>query len=251
MPKSWRSSWMWLMRRLERRDAEAAGDEQDVVPLHLLEREAAAERPAQSRRCRRTACACSAPVTSPALRTHSSMKPCLLTAPRRSRSAPRPRRRSTARRTGPTSNVNASRTSSSMRRNSNSFSLSVRSMIDVMRAGHGRYGFAFSLRVRPRAVRHRHAPPSAARSTTSRGLMPARHARCAAAAADAQHALELREVAPLLVVVAVLHAARARLAEVLAVRDLGELLELARVPHAHARAALLRRASSRSTTSKQ
>ncbi len=62
--------------RLQRRDAQPAGHEQDVVALHLLEREAAAERPrspTMSPHC----FWCSAPVTSPALRTHSSMKPCL------------------------------------------------------------------------------------------------------------------------------------------------------------------------------
>ena len=37
---------------------------------------------------------------------------------------------------------NASRMRSSIRRNSNSFSVAVNSVIDVMRAGHGRYGFA-------------------------------------------------------------------------------------------------------------
>ena len=56
---------------LERGDAQPAGHEQDVVALHLLEREAAAERPAQSHdvaalalvhapRSRRRRCGCTA-----------------------------------------------------------------------------------------------------------------------------------------------------------------------------------------------
>jgi len=71
------------------------------------------------------------------------MKPCLLGAEEIEIGAsPTPKSDNST--NWPDANWNASRTSSSMMRSSKSFSLSVRSMIEVIRAGQGRYGLAAS-----------------------------------------------------------------------------------------------------------
>ena len=84
---------------------------------------------------------CSASVKRPARRTHSSMKPRLEGLDEMEMGAsPTPKMVSST--NWPGSWRNASRMRSSIKRNSNSFSVAVNSVMDVMRAGHGRYGLA-------------------------------------------------------------------------------------------------------------
>ena len=104
---------------------------------------------------------CSAPVTSPALRTHSSMKPCLLGAERIEIGAsPTPKIDSST--NWPECEVERlARLGVDEPQLEELLRVGVRSMIEVMRAGHGRYGFACS--ARSAVGRSSHAPPAAAR----------------------------------------------------------------------------------------
>ena len=84
---------------------------------------------------------CSTLVNAPARRTHSSMKPRFVGELEMEMGAsPTPKMDTST--NWPGSWENASRMRSSMSRNSNSFSVAVTSMMDVMRAGQGRYGLA-------------------------------------------------------------------------------------------------------------
>ena len=141
LPKSLRSSWMLLMRRAQGRDAQAAGNQQDIVALHLLEREAAAERPADAHDVaalhlvQRLGEATGA--------AHAQLDEATLGGEldeMEMGASPTPKMVSST--NWPGSWRNASRMRSSIKRNSNSFSVAVNSVMDVMRAGHGRYGLA-------------------------------------------------------------------------------------------------------------
>ena len=103
------------------------------------------------------------------------MKPCLLGADEIEIGAsPTPKIDSST--NWPEEKSNASRASSSMRRSSKSFSCGVRSMIEVMRAGQGRYGLTRDARAEGLGD-HRSTSPVWSAATTFIGLMPALHAR--------------------------------------------------------------------------